>query len=529
MSRTQQEKQQVFREKLQAEGADAFADGPRPWEQWDESGNQDNDRIWEGSARRIYPKQQARRSIGDRLLSGLAVVALAGLVVGIAGVYLSTTSTPQLASSAIHPAPIVTDRQTSTDADTAAGTTSSLASLETRAPAVTSSSAIQPTLIGSDKQATSDADTTAEVTASLASLEIRAPAVTSSSAIQPTLIDSDKQATSDADTTAEVTASLAKLETRSPAVAGSSATQPVLIDPDRQVTTDEDTAADTTASLASLETLSPPAAGGAVTPAPDKTILEPALQPAAVASTAHIDRVAVETVITETAVTTTVYTQQPSQDQPELVAIIKTTPPPFTSEGAAEKQDLVVASAQQNASTEAFEQAAEAVMVAEADVVATEAIVEEPPVTQTTTAVVDEQASAAVQTSAAQSELPLDKAVTAGTPATIAMNNSPATVEATPDIAAEIETSTETPLLPEAKTGKWVINISSYNRKSAAERMLAVFKKKGIDGEVFTTMINDKAMHRIRVAGFQSSRSAKAEIPAIEQTLGLEGVWVSRR
>ncbi len=215
MSKTQQEKQQIFREKLQAEGADGFADGPRPWEQWDESGNQGNDRIWEGSARRIYPKQ-AKRSIGDRLLSGLAVVALATLMVGIAGVYLSTTSTPQLASSAIHPAPIITDRQTGID---------------------------------------------------------------------------------------------------------------------------EDIASDATASLASLETLSPPAAGNSATPGPDMIILEPALQPAPAASTAHIDRVAVETVITETAVTTTVYTQKPSQDQPELVATIETTAPPFTPAGTTEKNE----------------------------------------------------------------------------------------------------------------------------------------------------------------------------------------------
>ncbi|MDH3887006.1 MAG: hypothetical protein OEU78_00755, partial [Gammaproteobacteria bacterium] len=261
MSRTQQEKQQVFREKLQAEGADGFADGPRPWEQWDESGNQDNDRIWEGSAQRIYPKQ-AKRSIGDRLLSGLAVVALATLMVGIAGVYLSTMSTPQLASSAIHPAPIVTDRQTSID---------------------------------------------------------------------------------------------------------------------------EDIATNATASLASLETLSPPAAGNSATPGPDRIILEPALQPAPAAPTAPVDRVAVETIITEASVTTTVYTQQPTQDQPELVATVETSPPPFTSMGTAEKQQAVTTSVQQSATVEAPEQPAEPVITAQAEVIAAEEpLAEQPPAIQTT-------------------------------------------------------------------------------------------------------------------------------------------------
>lgn len=407
MSKTQQQKQQVFREKLQAEGADGFADGPRPWEQWDESGNQGNERIWEGSARRIYPKQ-VKRSIGDRLLSGLAVVALATLMVGIAGVYLSTTTTPQLASSAIHPAPIVTDRQTSIDTDIAS---------------------------------------------------------------------------------------------------------------------------DATVSLASLEALSPPAAGNSATPGPDMMILEPALQPAPAASTAHFDRVAVETVITEAAITTTVYTQQPTQDQPELVATIETTPPPFTSGETAEQQLAVTASAQQNATIEAVAEPAGAAMIARAEVVATEPLAEPPPAMQTTTAVADQQATAALKTgtTAAQTEPPLDKAEVAGEPATLAMNSSSATVEAAADIAREIETTTATPLLPDAKTGKWVINISSYTRKSTAERMLAVFKQKGIEAEVFTTMINDKPMHRIRVAGFQSSRAARAGIPAIEQALGLDDVWVSRR
>lgn len=413
MSQTQQEKQQVFREKLQAEGADGFADGPRPWEQWDESGNQGNDRVWEGTARRIYPKQPVKRGFGDRLLSGLAVVALASLLVGISGVYLSTTSTPQLASSAIQPAPIVADRQASTPADT-------------------------------------------------------------------------------------------------------------------------------TASLASLETLSPPAAGTPVTPEQDKIVLEPALQPAPVTSTDHVDRVAIETVITETAVTTTVYTQQPSQDEPELVATIATTPPPFTP-GSTENEAPAVTATQETVQAEQGEKpATESVEIAQADVAVTEPETIEQ--SQTTAPVIDAQTTAAVPVSASDeqtdatepavaepAETPEDKPAVVETPAAVALNTTDASAEAAPDIAREIETATQTPVLPDAKTGKWVINLSSYTRKSTAERMLAVFKQKGIDAEIFTATINDKPMHRIRIAGFQSSRSAKAEIPAIEQTLDLEGAWVSRR
>jgi len=397
MSKTQQEKQKIFREKLRAEGADGFADGPRPWEQWDESGNQGNqvnERIWEGVARRIYPEQLANSSFGNRLLSGLMVVALATLMVSIAGVYLSTTPTPQLADYAIHPAPKIADKQANTN---------------------------------------------------------------------------------------------------------------------------EDTTTDTMASLATVENLSPPAAGNSATPA-------------TVASTTRIDKVAVETVITEAAVTTNVYTQRLSQDQPELVASIETMPPPLTSVMTAEKQEIVNPDTEEHASTEAVDEPAELVLIARADVVATAP----PPAMQATTPVVDEQAAPAApsplaETATGQTESPLDEPEVTETAAHIAMNSSTATVEAAPEIAHEIETTTETAVLPDAKTGNWVINISSYNRKSTAERMLAVFRKQGVDAEIFTVTINNKPMHRIRVAGFQSSRAARAEVPAIEQELGLDDAWISRR
>ena len=446
MSNRQQEKQKIFREKLQAEGADAFADGPRPWEQWDESGHQDDNRIWEGSSRRIYPKQKAKRSMGDRLLSGLAVVTLATLVVGIAGVYLSTSSTPQLASTAIHPAPIIADRQ---------------------------------------------------------------------------------------------------------------------------LAAKQDIAADTTAALSSLETLSPPAAGNSASVVRDNVALEPPLQPSVVAVTDPADTVAVETVITRSAVTTTVYTQQPSQQQPELLALIETTPPGFASKPAGEQQpaasttiedtrveqveaadepvvstdiedtrteqleaadEPVVSTDIEDTRTEQVEAADEPVSIAQLEVDTTEAAIESPPATPALAPVLEELTDAAEsETSITQTESAVEKRATTETPASIAMNSSSPPVAATPDISREIETTIQTPVLPDPKTGKWVINLSSYTRLSTAERMLAVFKQKGIDAEIFSTTVNDKPMHRIRIAGFQSSRTARSEIPAIEKILGLDDAWVSRR
>jgi len=488
MSRTQTERQQAFKERLQAEGADSFADGPRPWEQWDESGNQGDNRVWEGTARRIYPKRKAVRSFGDRLLSGLAVVALGSMLVGIAGVFLSTPSTPRQARSTIQPPPIFARRTT-------------------------------------------------------------APAAT----------------------------------------------------------TPTEPAATTTPVIAQLETLAPPAAGIPAPPSKPQTILEPTLAtarrtPSPVIQADSVDRVAVETVITEGAVTTRVFTRQPSQDEPEMIAMIATTAPPFTH-AAAQHEEAPVATATETVLPGQNEAAAmAAVVVAPAEIgevtapvvveqatetisepaivaltetaptepdvaeQATETITEPAVITLAETAptepdaaeqrsavmsapstteqggaaatepAVDEQTAAVLtapdivaQTGPLDSDIAVIEETTQPAAAAVALNTPATAAETTPDITRELETATQTPVLPAAKTGKWVINLSSYTRKSTAERMLAVFQQKGVDAEVFATTINDKPMYRIRVTGFEHARSARAEISTLEQQLDLEGAWISKR
>lgn len=419
MSQTQEDKQQVFREKLQTEGTDGFASGPRPWEHWDESGNQNDNRIWEGTARRVYPKQSAKRGFGDRLLSGLAVIALGSMMVGIAGVYLSTPATQQQAISIIQPPPIVASKNTT-----------------------------QPAT-----QPAESADTAA----------IAAPRV-----------------------------------------------------------------------LAGLDTLSPPAAGTPAAPAAHHTLLDPTMAAARTAPVilpGNTDKVAVETVITEEVVTTKVYTRQPSQEEPELVAAITTTAPPFTPDPDQSDASPVTATTEILPAEENEAFTTETIVVAQA-----ETATDKPPFTEwadkpaSKPPVVIEQLAQAVAVPApaviAQTG---DAAAEAETGAAVVALNATETDTAEPEITRELETATQVPVVPEVKTGNWVINLSSYTHKSMAERKLAEFRQKGVDAEVFTTTINDKPMHRIRVAGFQNARSAKAEISAMEQLLDLKGAWVSRR
>jgi hypothetical protein len=446
MSQTQEDKQQVFREKLQTEGTDGFADGPRPWEHWDESGNQDDNRIWEGTARRVYPKQSAKRGFGDRLLSGLAVIALGSMMVGIAGVYLSTPSTQQQAVSIIQPPPIIASRNTTRPATQPAELAGTAA---TAAP----------------------------------------PIVASRNTTQPAT-----QPAASADTAA-------------------TAAPPV---------------------LARLDTLSPPAAGTPAVPAAQHTLLDPTMAAARTAPVilpGNTDKVAVETVITEEVVTTKVYTRQPSQEEAELVAAITTTAPPFTPDPDQSDASPVTAATEILPAEENEAFTTETIVVAQ-----TETATDKPPFTgwadkpaSEPPVVIEQRAQAGAVPAPAVIAHTGDAAAEPETGAAVVALNAAETDMAEPEITRELETATQVPVLPEVKTGNWVINLSSYTHKSMAKRKQAEFRQKGVDTEIYTTTINDKPMHRIRVTGFQNARSAKAEISALEQLLDLQGAWVSRR
>jgi len=80
-----------------------------------------------------------------------------------------------------------------------------------------------------------------------------------------------------------------------------------------------------------------------------------------------------------------------------------------------------------------------------------------------------------------------------------------------------------------ASAGGWVVNLASYNHKAMAKRKLGEFQAKGVNAEIESTTIKDRPMYRIRVTGFKNSREARASIGSLEKTLGLKGVWISRR
>ena len=421
MSQESSDKRREFEQKMRDQGPDGFADGPRPWEAWDESGNQANSRVWEGSARRVNGN-----SLGHRILSVLAFMALATLLVGIGGVYYTHTQTQiqQLAKAGAQPLPVIN-----------------------RPPPI---------------MATPDSEVVVAAVTETEDLNVlTAPA------------------------------------------AGNEDTQP-------------EAKAAVEATVTQNETLPPT----------DEAAPEATVDEAPPTTNGNIGSVAIETVVTEQSITTTVYTHHQQQDEPDIVSTIETTPPPFAHEVAAVEQEVVEPSPTTQSDTlvltavetvedpettplhEVQQDEVPADAAPETTEAQVDAIVEEPPVEQTEAA-----------TTVALAEEPDEAAVV----------ESPAETVPEPEPVEVQQTEIVEPVFPVAKTGDWVINLSSYTWKSTANRKLALFQQQGVDAEVFEVMIKDKPMYRIRVVGFESSRTAKAEIPMIEEKLNLEGAWISKR
>jgi hypothetical protein len=387
MPHTDKEKLQAFARKMHDEGANGFADGPRPWEQWDESGSQAGTRVWEGSARRVPVKQRPARSTGDRLLSAMATIALATLVIGIGGVYFSEYPEQQLAQTGIQPPPIV------------------LTPIR-RTPR--------------EQHASRTVPAPAPVAATINTHET-VPAPVASDTLQNNL-----------------------------AIPG---TSPVADSADMP-----DMALDLALAYNGADSVTE-----AVAPAQEQatpvTDISPETSPEA----------SPEIIMVETATETVEDIPGPQQDilaEADIPIIVLQRIVPVTRP----RQDPMVA-----------------------DTVATENVTES-------------QEVAIIET-------------TAQSPA-------PAQVTAVAEEHIEALNKLEPPA---AKAGGWVVNLASYTWKSTANKKIEEFRSKGVDAELVTVTINDKPMHRVRVAGFGSSRLAKQQISSLEQKLDLDGAWISRR
>ncbi len=547
MSQERKQKQRRFEQKLRDEGSDGFADGPRPWEHWDESGHQANDRIWEGSARRIYPGRRKTRSVGYRLLSVLAMIALTTLLVGIGGVYFSHTQTQRLAQNGVPPLP---------------ATHRPLPSM----PATGGDAVMTATATRTDELGRLSAPAAGSGTA-----RYQAPA-----AVETAPAVHDATAVTDEPVPAPVIAMTTASVTTPPATSGSVDSVAIeTIITEKSVTTTVYTRHPRQAEaeiVAAIETLPPPFAIGVVdagqqTPdvlpptvhiSDDKAIIAaastappPALQ-ADVAQTDSVDDS--DTAATDEAALTPL-PDSPATESAQDATVLVTLAEPGGTTAAPDSLSTNIAEVTAGQSdalpdTAAVQQAEAGMAVAVAATGSAIAVPES--LVETAPEVTDGQADAlpeiqvvAVKHSTAATESPATLVPEATGVQGDALPEIPATQQAeaaikvataeavlptaTDDVNAEQSIERAQPLMPVAKTGNWVINLASYTWKSTASRKLALFQQQGVDAEIFAVTINDKPMYRIRVTGFENSRQAKAGIPAIEKALDLEGAWISRR
>jgi cell division septation protein DedD len=78
-------------------------------------------------------------------------------------------------------------------------------------------------------------------------------------------------------------------------------------------------------------------------------------------------------------------------------------------------------------------------------------------------------------------------------------------------------------------TGAWMVNLAACTRESTAKRMLEEFRDKGVTAELVNVTVNEQPMIRIRTGGYASFREASDWAALLEERLGLDGAWVSKR
>ena len=101
MTNRDREALQAFAQKMQQEGADGFAAGPTPWDNWGEFEERVNSQrqTWQGKVKPVAEREAPSRSFGDRVLTTMTALAIVTLVIGIAGVFLTQQPAVQVAEN----------------------------------------------------------------------------------------------------------------------------------------------------------------------------------------------------------------------------------------------------------------------------------------------------------------------------------------------------------------------------------------------------------------------------------------------
>ena len=77
--------------------------------------------------------------------------------------------------------------------------------------------------------------------------------------------------------------------------------------------------------------------------------------------------------------------------------------------------------------------------------------------------------------------------------------------------------------------GGWAINLASYTNQEIAASKLADFKRKGVSAEQVEATVKGKTIYRVRVAGFDTRMAARAQAETIKRQLGLKETWITKQ
>lgn len=506
------EKLRAFEQKMHDEGADGFADGPAPWETWDESGAQagNGKRVWEGKARRIYKTAQLQRSLSDRILSGLAMTSMTVMVVGIAGVYLTEEQPQSVAWTAVQPTPIPLEK---------ANRQQLPARVQRPAPVIAE---IEPSRPGTAGSATKALDR---------------PVTETEASATPALADAGTEPAGNVAPFVETAAATTPAE--------KSAWDPAINDSDIEIIT-----APAALLLSSTAASSPDGGDNAFENDVSEMKMDPELAmeiatAPAVGSDLDAEPVTVTRMTTqETGADTTTSSTgsdstMPGATQPARDMINRGTASLAATDSATPETDTITAG---------FATAAEMNTAAESTTADTDLAQLAAAHPETTTAheagseimaatdmeALDNLPPTAAGPAVTVAESPADSDLQAQDKSAATGKDSPASETtvvalAEPEPAAVVPSPATADAAAAAPTGGWVVNLASYTYESTARKKLAEFQAKGVTGEIERITVNDKPLYRIRVTGFESSRSARASIPELQKTLGLEGAWIARR
>ena len=77
--------------------------------------------------------------------------------------------------------------------------------------------------------------------------------------------------------------------------------------------------------------------------------------------------------------------------------------------------------------------------------------------------------------------------------------------------------------------GGWVINLITVTRTDHAARLLAKYRKKGVEAEQLEIKRDGKRLYRLRLGGFSTRAEAQGYADEVQSKLGLKETWITRR